>query len=232
MLLLLCCWAGFTSAFVSHHHHHHPVAWGRFSSSSSSPSTSVSTESIRGIWSRDQLEEFAKTQGVILSLSTLGPGYRAVARSQHNTTQIMGYVEGFVRPSVGKSPLLHLDKMEVFRKMVKMVRQDNPDFTGGGTVFGVGLLLAYLCLLHGQEQGCHVAEFLAIHDEDVQHKKLVKLYSATGFDVIKYVGDDFRDIPDRLVWGGCGTLLRKDIPFLLNKWTQLLERNNKNNKDR
>jgi hypothetical protein len=208
-------------------HYPHAVAtWIRIRSSSSSI---VSTDSVRGIWSRDQLEEFAKNQGVILSLSTLGPGYRAVARSQQNTTQIMGYVEGFVRPSVRKSPLLHLEKMEVFRKMVKIVRQENPDFTGGGTVFGVGLLLAYLCLLHGQEQGCQIAEFLAIHDEDVQHKKLVKLYSATGFDVIKYVGDDLRDIPDRLVWGGCGTLLRKDIPFLLNKWTLLLERNNKNN---
>ena len=134
----------------------------------------------------------------------------------------MGYVEGFVRPG---SRLLHLDKMEVFRKITKQARAENPDeFKGGGTVLGVGLLLGYLCLLHGQEQGCTTAEFLAIDDEDFQHKRLVRYYRQAGFDLIKYVGDDLASIPDRLVWGGCGTLLRKDIPFLLQKWTRIMER--------
>ena len=159
------------------------------------------------IWSQQELEEYADQQGVVLSLTTLGPAYRAIARAKHNETLILGYVEGFVRPT---GNLLHVDKMEVFRKIVKQCRQENPhEFKGGGTFLGVGLLMGYLCMLHGQENGCKEAEFLAIDDEDRQHKRLVRYYKTAGFDFIKYVGDDFKDIPDRMVWGGCGTLLRK-----------------------
>ena len=174
------------------------------------------------VWTEQELQDFADQQGVMLSLTTLGPGYRAVARAKHNSSQILGYVEGFVRPT---GNLLHLDKMEVFSKMVKLARTENPDeFKGGGTILGVGLLLGYLCLLHGQEHNCQQAEFLAIDDEDFQHKRLVRLYTTAGFDFIKYVGDDLASIPDRLVWGGCGTLLRKDIPYLLQFWTRLMRR--------
>ena len=84
--------------------------------------------------------------------------------------------------------------------------------------------MGFLCMLHGQEKGCRSAEFLAIDDEDRQHKRLVRYYKSAGFDFIKYVGDDFKDIPDRMVWGGCGTLLRKDIPSLLAYWTRLMEK--------
>lgn len=191
------------------------TAIATFSDKSSSSSSS-------SWWTQAQLEDYASNQGVVLSLTTLGPGYRAVARSKHNKTQILGYIEGFVRPT---GRLLHVDKMEVFRAMVKRARQENPDeFRGGGTVLGVGLLIGYLCMLHGDAQGCRTAEFLAIDDEDFQHKRLVRYYKQAGFDFVKYVGDDFAGIPDRLVWGGCGTLLRKDIPFLLESWTRLMQK--------
>lgn len=170
-------------------------------------------------WTATQLEHFCDEEQVVLTFSTLGPGYRCVARAKHNTTLILGYVEGFVR-----SPILHLDKMQVFAKSVQQCRDENPDFRNGGTTLGVGLLLGYQCLLFGQEKGCRDGEFLAIDDEEYQHKRLVRYYKQAGFDVIKYVGDDFRDIPDRMVWGGCGTLLRKDIGFLLDFWSMLLDR--------
>uniref|UniRef100_A0A7S3LDP4 N-acetyltransferase domain-containing protein n=1 Tax=Amphora coffeiformis TaxID=265554 RepID=A0A7S3LDP4_9STRA len=174
------------------------------------------------IWTREHLEDYASEQGVVLSLTTLGPAYRAIARPKHNQTLILGYVEGFVRPT---GNLLHVDKMEVFRKIVKQSRAENPqEFKGGGTFLGVGLLMGFLCMLHGQEKGCKEAEFLAIDDEDRQHKRLVRYYKTAGFDFIKYVGDDLKDIPDRMVWGGCGTLLRKDISYLLSYWTQLMEK--------
>lgn len=185
-------------------------------------SASEDTTTAVSAWTREQLEDYASSQGVVVSLTTLGPAYRAVARPTHNQTLILGYVEGFVRPT---GNLLHVDKMEVFRKIVKQSRLENPEqFKGGGTGLGVGLLMGFLCMLHGQEKGCKEAEFLAIDDEDRQHKRLVRYYKTAGFDFIKYVGDDFKDIPDRLVWGGCGTLLRKDIPYLLSYWTRLMEK--------
>jgi len=174
------------------------------------------------IWTERRLLDFAEKQGMILSLSTLGPGYRAVARAQHNTSQILGYCEGFLRPP---GQPLHLDKMEVFRKMVLQTKLENGNvFTGGGSIFGPGLLLGFLCLLHGKNNGYYQAEFLAIDDNEKQHKKLVNYYARSGFKIIKYVGDDFRDIPARMVWGGCGTLMRADIDEVLQSWTVILEK--------
>jgi len=187
-------------------------------------STKTSTDA--PLWDEEKVRKYAlDEQGVELSLSTLGPGFRCVARSSTNSSDILGYIEGFIRPS---GSILHLDKMQVFAPVVQRLRDDqtNEKFTGGGTPLGIGLLLAYICLLHGLRDGnrCTTAEFLAIHDEDYQHKRLVKLYQLSGFKVVKYVGDDFQDIPDRLIWGGCGTLLREDTRVLLQYWTKLLNK--------
>lgn len=168
----------------------------------------------------EEIIKYGEDVGVKISLSTLGPGYRAVARAVHDEEQIIGYVEGFLRPG---GTILHLDKMEVWKKAVDRARKENPDgFKNGGNVFGIGLLLGYLCLLHGKENGCVDAEFLAIDDEEYQHKRLVRYYRNSGFKVIKYVGEDIGDIPDRLVWGGCGTLMREKVDVLLEKWTKNL----------
>ncbi|GAX23372.1 hypothetical protein FisN_15Lu103 [Fistulifera solaris] len=185
-----------------------------------SASSFPASQSTKTAWNRQQLEDYAQRQGIVLTFTTLGPAYRCIARSQHNTTQVLGYVEGILRPS----PLLHLDKMEVFRPMVQRARAENPAFTGGGVSLGVGLLMGYLCLLHGQENGCKKAEFLAIDDEEKQHKRLVRYYRHAGFQFIKYVGDDIWDVPDRLVWGGCGTLLGANIDELLQFWTRLMQK--------
>jgi hypothetical protein len=85
----------------------------------------------------------------------------AVAQANHDSTLILGYIEGFLRPN----NVLHLDKMEVFRNSVLRARAENPDKSWqGGTVFGVGLLMGgYLCLLHGM--------FVFVYDNDELVKK-------------------------------------------------------------
>jgi hypothetical protein len=182
----------------------------------------LASSATANIWDKEKLMDYASTEGVLLSLSTLGPGYRALARAKHNETQILGYCEGFLRPG---GSVLHLDKMEVFKKMIQKASLENPgEFRGGGTLLGVGQLLGYLCLLHGKENGYGVGEFLAIDDEENQHRKLVQYYKRSGFKIIKYVGEGLGDIPDRLVWGGCGTLMREDIDTLLERWTRVFEK--------
>jgi hypothetical protein len=74
----------------------------------------------------------------------------------------------------------------------------------------------------GLENGCNMAEFLAIDDEEFQHKRLVRYYKRVGFNVVKYVGEGFKDVPDRLIWGGCGTLMKEEIDILIRKWADLL----------
>lgn len=77
-------------------------------------------------------------------------------------------------------------------------------------------------MLFGQEKGCTVAEFLAIDDEAFQHKRLVRFFKRAGFEKIRYVGEELKDVPDRLVWGGCGTLMKQEISFLLDRWSKVL----------
>jgi hypothetical protein len=105
------------------------------------------TKTTREVWTLEQLEAHAEQEGVQLSISTLGPGFRTVARSTTNSSAILGYCEGFVRPA---GEILHLDKMEIFSKMVQRVKAENPEFRGGGSTFGVGLLFGYQALLHGE----------------------------------------------------------------------------------
>ncbi len=179
------------------------------------------------IWTLEELEEFAESEtvNVVLSFSTFGPAYRAVARAKHDESIILGYVEGFLRPTQPK--LLHLDKMEIFQPVLEKVRKTHPNtLQFGGINIGLGLLMGYRCLLYAADpkQGPRtIAEFLAIDDEDFQHKRLVRYYRYAGFKIVKYVGDDPKDIPDRLIWGGCGTLMKQDIPELMSKWTSLFE---------
>ena len=182
-------------------------------------------------WTLQELEDYAAsdTIGVVISFTTFGPGYRAVARAKHDESIVLGYVEGFLRPT--QPELLHVDKMEIFQPKLERVRRARPGTLNFGRVsIGLGLLLGYRCLLHAtteeESKGRKprtVAEFLAIDDADFQHKRLVRYYRYAGFKVVKYVGEDFGSIPDRLVWGGCGTLMKQDIPVLKNKWVSLLE---------
>jgi hypothetical protein len=163
-----------------------------------------------------------ETINVVISFTTFGPGYRAVARAKHDESIVLGYVEGFLRPTQPK--LLHLDKMEIFQPVLERVRRTHPNTLNfGGVNIGLGLVMGYRCLLYAAEKKRTIAEFLAIDDEDFQHKRLVRYYRYAGFKVVKYVGDDAKDIPDRLVWGGCGTLMKQDIPVMMAKWTSLFE---------
>ena len=54
------------------------------------------TDALPTIWMQEQLEDYTDKQDVILSLTTLGPAYLAIARLKHNQTKILEYVEGFV----------------------------------------------------------------------------------------------------------------------------------------
>ena len=62
------------------------------------PSPVVTTTTTTILQSQDEIDEYAKNVGVKITFSTLGPGYRAVARADHDPEQILGYCEGFVRP--------------------------------------------------------------------------------------------------------------------------------------
>lgn len=168
----------------------------------------------------EEITTFASKNGVELKFTTNpARGYRGVAVAKNDPEIVLGYIEGFIRPG-GK--ILHADKMEIFKSALNSARREEDAFTGGGTFLGPGLLIAFVCLLHGRENGCQMCEFLAIDDAEFQHKRLVRYYKTAGFEEVRYVGEELKDIPDRLVWGGCGTLMTNDIEKILKKWTRII----------
>ncbi|OSX70821.1 hypothetical protein BU14_0663s0004 [Porphyra umbilicalis] len=81
---------------------------------------------------------------------------------------------------------------------------------GGGGLRGltpsqlvVGALLAVAA-----DRGATTAVALAIDDEAGQHAALSKWMRRNGAAPVRRVGDGWRDVPDRLVWGGGGSSWR------------------------
>ena len=102
-----------------------------------------------GTVTASEIIQYAEMQGSSLSVSTMGPLFRVVARASHNESIILGYCDGAIRPS---GAILHLDSMKVFKpSLVKAAATDDGFQRGGGTVFGIGLLLGCLCLRHGKK---------------------------------------------------------------------------------
>ena len=192
-------------------------------SGSTSAQTSYTTQSTSsGIADIDEITDFASRNGIDLKFTTRGllGGYRCTGSSMADPETVVGYVEGFLRPG---GTILHADKMEIGKSAShSLARRRNGG--GGGTFLGPGLLLAYVCFLHGRECGCKHAEFLAIDDAEFQHQRLIRYYKMMGFREVRYVGEELKDIPDRLVWGGCGTLMTENIDDILTKWTRIIRR--------
>ena len=58
---------------------------------------------------------------------------------------------------------------------------------------------------------------------EYQHRRLVRYYRYFGFKTVRNVGDDvFRDVPDRLVWGGVGTRMDGDVLQMLTRWSPVI----------
>ena len=205
-----------SSSFCNHYQHHHG-AFGPLSAARDNNNDNGQTSS--NIADIKEITAFASSNGVDLQFTTnLSRGYRGVALAKNDPENILGYIEGFVRPA---GNILHADKMEIFKGALNSARSDE-GFSGGGTFLGPGLLIAFVCLLHGKESGCQNVEFLAIDDAKFQHKRLIRYYKTAGFREVRYVGEELKDIPDRLVWGGCGTLMTEGIDGILEKWTRII----------
>jgi hypothetical protein len=57
---------------------------------------------------------------------------------------------------------------------------------------------------------CRRARFLAIHDTDRQHRRLVRYFRALGFEPLRTLGSAPADWGPRLIWGGSGLLMEGD----------------------
>ncbi|GMH69155.1 hypothetical protein TL16_g12856 [Triparma laevis f. inornata] len=112
--------------------------------------------------------------------------------------------------------ILHMDTMLIDRSLLKTISSEID-------TRNLGVMLGCLGLRWGYDRGLNKVEFLAIDDDDFQHKRLVRHWRRLGLKEVRYVGDEVKDVPDRLVWGGRGMLMEGDTAGLLEKWKGVWE---------
>lgn len=69
------------------------------------------------------------------------------------------------------------------------------------------LLLAAACAWALERTTCGQVCFLAIHDNDRQHRRLVRYFRGLGFTPLRELGSAPGDWGSRLLWGGSGLLM-------------------------
>uniref|UniRef100_A0A6V1NRK6 N-acetyltransferase domain-containing protein n=1 Tax=Heterosigma akashiwo TaxID=2829 RepID=A0A6V1NRK6_HETAK len=159
-----------------------------------------------GVLSLEDIEAFAERQDLYLSVSTMGPLFRVVARDGEET--ILAYADGF---TAGK--FMHLDTLRVVRTR----RKENATITKDMVTSLPGLLNAYV-LGHARAQGCETVECLAIYDDERTHRKLVRAYQRIGYTKLREVEDGLGSFFDLIQWGGVGTLMTLNPEEYLKKW--------------
>lgn len=106
--------------------------------------------------------------------------------------ELLGELKGWALPGEG---VLRLDTLRVQGKQ-----------SGGAAP----LLLAAACGWALECTACRRARFLAIHDDDLQHRRLVRYFRGLGFTPLRELGSAPADWGARLLWGGSGLLMEGD----------------------
>jgi len=138
------------------------------------------TASVRGLLLRLQVRQWGP-------LTTLRLG---VARRSPQALVLLGELKGWALPTADG---LRLDTMRV---------------QGEGTA-GVGALIWAATWAWALEATpCRTATILAIRDNDLQHRRLVRYFRRLGFEPVRELGAGPLDLAPRLIWGGSGLLMR------------------------
>jgi len=141
------------------------------------------------------LETTASRGGLLLRLQikALGPLTTlrvGVARRSEQALVLLGELKGWALPSADG---LRLDTMRV----------------QGAHTAGVGALIWAATWAWALEASpCRRATILAIRDNDVQHRRLVRYFRRQGFEPLRELGAGPLDLAPRLIWGGSGLLMR------------------------
>lgn len=164
-------------------------------------------------FSFDQVEKAAARHGIILVDRCSGPILRvdalvsgpSGATPTNGQLRRVGSVNGWsLRPLFRRA---HVESLKVNRVDQVAV----PRCTGR-------LLSVALCC-KARERGCSVAYFLAIDDGPERHRKLLRYFRALGFRSVRRIDDQ---VGDRLIWGGCGTLMCAEVDEVLQKWRGMI----------
>ena len=120
--------------------------------------------------------------------------------------QLLGELKGWALPSASG---LQLDTMRV---------------QGDDTALVGPLIWAATFAWALEATPCRSARLLAIHDDDRQHRRLVRYFAGLGFKPLRPLAAGPADLPLRLIWGGAGLLMRGDCSEGLRRCGRRLAR--------
>ncbi|MEB3157772.1 MAG: hypothetical protein VKO26_10095 [Cyanobacteriota bacterium] len=124
---------------------------------------------------------------------------------------------GVARPlAPGRAELLGELKGWAFPRAT-VLRLDTLRVRGQGSAGAAPLLLASACAWALERTTCRQARFLAIHDDDRQHRRLVRYFRGLGFMPLRELGSAPLDWAPRLLWGGSGLLMESDCGDALRR---------------
>ncbi|WP_094556749.1 hypothetical protein [Synechococcus sp. 1G10] len=147
-----------------------------------------------------ELEAWGASRGLLLRLQVSGPaalrglrvgvaGYGADA-----APQLLGELKGLAIPLPDG---LHLDTLRI-----QVPRGDLAAALVGPLIWAATFTWAL------EHTPCRRAELLAIRDDEHQHRRLVRYFRRLGFEPLRELGAGVLDLPQRLIWGGSGLLMR------------------------
>lgn len=97
------------------------------------------------------------------------------------------------------------------------LRLDTLRVAGSHCAGAAPLLLGAGCAWALETTPCRCARFLAIHDNDRQHRRLVRYFRGLGFTPVRELGSGPSDWGPRLIWGGSGLLMEGDCTETLRR---------------
>jgi len=156
------------------------------------------------------LEGAAARRGFRISDRSAGPllAFDAFAEDKR-----IGFATGYVVPGLKR---LHIEGMKVGENASK----------GGSLLDANAAKILVLCLIVRAAE-MHATDIygLAIKDEEEQHRRLSNyIQRMTGAVRVRDVGGSLMDVPDRVVWGGEGTIFQASVSELLQRWAPIIHR--------
>mmetsp|Transcript_1076 Transcript_1076/g.3355 ORF Transcript_1076/g.3355 Transcript_1076/m.3355 type:complete len:190 (-) Transcript_1076:2427-2996(-) len=155
------------------------------------------------------VERTAKSKGLRFVDRSLGP---VITIDAFAGEKRVGYASGYIVPGMKR---LHVESLRTAKEEASRGALLEPT---------VGKLLVLSLLVRAAGSGAKEVFALAIDDGDEQHRRLVQYVKRMGGIPVRRVGSSLKDVRDRLVWGGQGTLMRASLQDLFTKWAPLLRR--------
>lgn len=151
----------------------------------------------------------AAQRGIAIANNGAGPFLKLEATGED------GRVAGFLTAALLPGHRLHVESYKA--------RPRNAD--GALLRLSPGMLLFIAAIAIGFERGCDKVFGLAIDDGPQQHARLVAYLRRFGGEPIRRVGESkISDIPDRLIYGGRGTIIRGDVKSMLERAEGMVKR--------